>query len=471
MTRHLDMVRMVSPGYLPILYFVFSRKQTETFARELSRRTKQAFLSVSDRTTVRDALEKFDRENGEVLTTEHRDMYMRGIAFHHAGLHVSLKALVEELYERKLIRVLYCTSTFALGINMPARAVVFDGLRKYNGSAVVPLTVRQFMQKAGRAGRRGMDDVGYVVIRGDWHDYRQDRGHIQLYQQGDHERINSAFNLSFSSTINLLHRYSQEKIREILEKSFLNFRHQKALKSDERSIERMKQRVHSFSVQTDPLDKEQRSRYKRLNKQVQKAERRLERDRNFLWTRFLDKQGFLKSAGYLEDDLSFNAGAKALRHIQINEIFVTEVLLEGVFDEVDEDVLFGILTGMVQDLPRSVTIRGRLRGEWAQISKRLKVVYESAIVQDAAELMGQPVVLCPELMPFGQMWAEGNSLASLMLMFQSNIDVSGDLVGAFRRAKDLAGQLRAAYRDNEQMTTRLTQLIQKVSRDEVEVID
>jgi superfamily II RNA helicase len=96
----------------------------------------------------------------KVMTSEQERMYLKGIAFHHAGAHVGLKAFVEELYEQRMIKVLYCTSTFALGINMPARTVCFQALRKYNGSTVLPLTVRQFMQKAGRAGRRGIDDVG-----------------------------------------------------------------------------------------------------------------------------------------------------------------------------------------------------------------------------------------------------------------------------------------------------------------------
>ena len=81
--------------------------------------------------------EAMDTVGPEVIDDELYQLYLKGIAFHHAGLHVQLKALVEELYENKLIDVLYTTSTFALGINMPARTVVLDALEKYDGRGTI----------------------------------------------------------------------------------------------------------------------------------------------------------------------------------------------------------------------------------------------------------------------------------------------------------------------------------------------
>lgn len=467
-TRHVDIVAMASPDFLPLLYFIFSRRQTEMFARELSRRTRRSFLNRHEQGQVEVILREFEQGNPGVLTPEHDMMYMAGIAFHHAGLHVSLKALVEEMYERKLIKVLYCTSTFALGINMPARSVIFDSLRKFNGHGVVPLTVRQFLQKAGRAGRRGMDKEGYVIIREDFGDYPNDRLLFKTYQRGEHERIQSAFNLSFSSVVNLLHRHTQAEIRQILEKSFLNFTARKALESQREQLAAMGARVEAMNQNNDPGAKDLMRRWK---KHAGRVERQLDQQEGLIYSRFVEKVDFLRGAGYLNDDLSFNAGAKALMHIQINEIFVTEMLLEGVLDEVDEDELFGILCGLVQDLPRSVVVRDPTRGRWNRLRDRIRRVRDSENVSRASELLGQPVVLCPELMPYGQLWAQGRSLAELLMTVQSDVDISGDLVGAFRRAKDLAGQLRSACRENEILADRLKNLVTKVSRDEVEVLD
>lgn len=467
-TRHLDMVNLATPEYLPLLYFVFSRRQTELFAKELSKRTRRSYLNRHEMEQVELALRDFDAQSPGVLTPEHEAMYVNGIAFHHAGLHVSLKALVEELYERKLIRVLYCTSTFALGINMPARSVIFDALRKFNGHTVAPLTVRQFLQKAGRAGRRGFDKVGYVLVRADFNDYPNDRLLFKSYQRGEHERIQSAFNLSFSSVVNLLHRHTQEEIRRILEKSFLNFTARKALEQQREQLASTGARIEAMRDSNPAESKELLRRWK---KHASRVERQLDQQEGLIYTKFLDKVDYLKAAGYINDDLTFNSGARALMHIQINEIFVTELLLEGIFDEVDEDELFGVLCGLVQDLPRSVVVRDPTRGRWSRIRERIKRVRDSEAVVRASELLSAPLVYCPELMPYGHLWAQGRTLNELLLTLQSDVDISGDLVGAFRRAKDLAGQLRAACRENETLVEHLTHIISKVSRDEVEVLD
>ncbi len=471
-TRHLDLVELVCPDYLPVLYFVFSRRQTEMFARQASRVLRRPLLDAASRRALDGALSRFEEENPGVLTQVHVQMYRQGVAFHHAGLHVALKALVEELYERRLIQLLYCTSTFALGINMPARTVVFESVRKFNGESVVPLTVRQFQQKAGRAGRRGMDDVGYVIVREDFEDYPRDRASLELYRQGRYERISSAFNLSFSSVVNLLHRHTESEIHDILGRSFLNFYNLKSVERDRARLEALERKLQPASGDPDGGDEERTGReVRRLRRAARSLARRIEARESGLIEGFRDKVDFLKLAGYINDDGSFNAGARALMHVQINEIFVTELLLEGIFEELDEDELFGVLTSIVHELPRGVVSRYPLAGRWAHLRARVLRVKTGDVVLGGSELMGFPVPFSPDLMPFGYLWAKGAPLSVLMNRLDSDIDVSGDLVGAFRRAKDLAGQLRAVYRDDGVLSGRLSDLIRKVSRDEVEVID
>ena len=464
-THHADLILLLRRQYLPLLYFVFSRRQAEAFARDLSRKLRGPLASEHDIDAIDAHLRQFETEEPGVLTDEHKEMYQKGVAFHHAGLHVNLKALVEEMYEQKLIQVLYCTSTFALGINMPARTVVFDSIRKFNGQSVLPLTVRQFMQKAGRAGRRGMDTVGFVVVKEEYKDYDQDRPFLQRYHRGEHEHIESSFNLSFSSIVNLLSRYNEEEIRQILDKSFLNFR-------DRMAVERERERLIEQEREMEELARSagNRMELKRLQKKMRRAERNLQ-DEGRLYRRYADKVDFLKRVGYIAEDNTFNAGARALLHIQIEEIYVTELVLSGLLEDTTEDELFGILTGLVQDLPRSVNIKEPMRGRWAQLRDKIKAVRDSEVVREAEELQGLAIQWAPELMPFGHMWAEGKSLATILLLIQSETDVSGDLVGAFRRAKDLASQLRKAFDGDEHMTQRLTKIMKKVSRDEVEVVD
>lgn len=91
-------------------------------------------------------------------------MLERGIAVHHSGLLPILKEAVEILFSRSLIRVLFATETFAMGVNMPARTVVFAATRKHDGSGFRSLTPGEYTQMAGRAGRRGRDTSGTVII-------------------------------------------------------------------------------------------------------------------------------------------------------------------------------------------------------------------------------------------------------------------------------------------------------------------
>lgn len=453
-TTHIDVFRaMDDRGWLPYLYFVFSRRDTEILARALVRWLNRAdsgprsLLDESERAASDLLLARASIDLGPALDDELRAMYRAGVAFHHAGLHVHLKGLVEELYEQRLIKVLYCTSTFALGINMPARGVVFDGIKKFDGRAVAPLTTRGFMQKAGRAGRRGMDDVGQVVIRMDIDDYPELKPILERYARGNYEPVRSSFNLSFHSIVNLLERYEPERIRHIVNQSFLAW-HASAESEPE-----------SEAGEDRPLTKAER-----------KAEMRRQRDRNRTWEEFQLKVTYLKSVGYLDADGGFNAGARVLKHLQISEIFVTELVLSGLLEDLSPPQLFGVLCGMTNSLPRHVHAVARPKPEERALARRIAEIRDSPIVSDAESLSGIEVVWDPDVMLLGRGWAEGVSLLTLMTWLHSDTDVSGDLVTGFRRAKDLVGQLLDVYAEIPDRIAALKQLLRAVSRDEVEVV-
>lgn len=104
-----------------------------------------------------------DSELPQVLRI--KDLLRRGIAVHHGGLLPIIKEMVEILFSKGLVKVLFATETFAMGVNMPARSVVFSGLRKPDGKqGFRDLLPGEFTQMAGRAGRRGLDPVGTVIL-------------------------------------------------------------------------------------------------------------------------------------------------------------------------------------------------------------------------------------------------------------------------------------------------------------------
>ena len=151
---------------LPALFFVLSRSDCEKYAQKV----EGSLITSSETADVRHIWNfhlRKHRENLEKLPQYHHlfDLVMRGIAFHHSGLIPTLKEIIEILFGKGLIKVLFATETFAVGINMPTKTAVFIGLKKYDEEkqGMRILTTAEYLQMAGRAGRRGLDTMGTVI--------------------------------------------------------------------------------------------------------------------------------------------------------------------------------------------------------------------------------------------------------------------------------------------------------------------
>jgi superfamily II RNA helicase len=468
-TRHTDLYRLLKEGYMPYIYFVFSRRKAEELARSLGSQVTESLLSNEQAERIRDRLRDAVDEVGlEVLDEDLYNLYSKGIGFHHAGLHVQLKALVEELYEKKLLNVLYTTSTFALGINMPAKTVVLDGLHKYDGRSTRPLRVREFLQKAGRAGRRGMDQEGFVVVRMDKDAWAECRHYMQQYAKAEPERVRSSFSLSFNSIVNLVGRFEETKVREIVERSFLAWHLSRKGNELAKRAEAMEESLLEEGWEPDATAT---TAHKKRVKEMRRLKRRAASGPTRVWSDFLHRKAFLREIGYLDETDGFNAGAKILQHIQIEEIFTTELILSGILEEIPDDLLYGLACAMTNRLPKGVRLRDRLHGPARAIAKQVNRVRYSEIVQQAERVTDTEVTWNPDLIPFGAAWANGKALIDLEELYSSDTDMSGQLVGGFRRAKDLIGQIRGVYREDQATWDRLTKLINQVKRDEVEVVD
>ncbi len=202
---------------LPCIYFTFGRKRCESLALELS---NYNFLSDDERSKVLDLFNSLLQKYN--LSEERSALWMvtmieRGVAFHHAGMLPTLKEVIEVLFTSKLIKLIFTTETFAIGINMPARTVVFDCLRKYHGTHFGPLKTRDFYQMAGRAGRRGMDKEGFVYTRVNPHEI--DHEEVKRIIFRENESVRSQFNTGYATVLNLYEIFG-ERLLEIYPKSF-----------------------------------------------------------------------------------------------------------------------------------------------------------------------------------------------------------------------------------------------------------
>lgn len=222
----------------PVLYFCFNRRLCEEKAW-LNRTCNLLTLEEKEKLfiLIEELVNKYDL-NGYERLKDMRILWENGVAYHHAGILPAAKEIVERLFTTGLIKLLFCTETFALGINMPASAVIFDELEKFNGVDFGYITTRNYQQIAGRAGRRGMDKVGYVYSLIDPSNIDLDEVERIMYWRS--ERVESRFFASYSSILNLYSKLG-EKAFDVFKKSFKNysngnFQYCKEFKKEEQQI-------------------------------------------------------------------------------------------------------------------------------------------------------------------------------------------------------------------------------------------
>lgn len=146
-------------------------------------------------------------------------LLQRGIGIHHAGLLNIVKEVIEILFGEGLVKVLFATETFAMGLNMPAKTVVFTNHVKFDGKEMRPITSGEYIQMSGRAGRRGLDDRGVVMLMID-REVEPDVAKNML--MGEADRLNSAFHLSYNMVLNLM-RLEGIPPEFMLERCFFQF--------------------------------------------------------------------------------------------------------------------------------------------------------------------------------------------------------------------------------------------------------
>jgi len=222
---------------LPACIFVFSKKRCEENANALS---NQDFCTAAEKSAIHMTIEKSiarlkpeDRVLPQIIRL--RDLLARGIAVHHGGLLPIVKEMVEILFARTLVKVLFATETFAMGLNLPTRTVVFSGYRKHDGHSFRNLLPGEYTQMAGRAGRRGLDTVGHVILVPPGGDEAPPVAELRAMMLGEPSKLRSQFRLTYNMILNLL-RVEALKIEEMIKRSFSEHATQQLLPEHERAV-------------------------------------------------------------------------------------------------------------------------------------------------------------------------------------------------------------------------------------------
>jgi len=375
---------------LPALVFSFSRRQCEHEAVKLAKRA-DFIENKSVRTSILEAFHS--RLSTEIQTLQSTKALLtaltHGIGFHHAGLLPQQRELVELLFSERLIQVLFATETFSVGVNMPAKTVILNGIRKFDGRRFRPLRSKEYFQMAGRAGRRGIDDVGYVITIPDQMQLVE-----KIYQisEADREPILSQFQLSFNTVLNMLMLYNDEEIEMMLKKNFYVYHR-----------------------------KHQQHRQVRMK------------------TSFTRKQKRLVKMGYLSRDGEITEKGLFASRIYYQELLISELFATGFYKRFSELELLQIIAAIVYE-PKAndhFSFKG-IHKKYKQLTRRIS---ENKYVFSHLNKLS-----LKRMMAIVETWAMGGSFS---LVLELTNYQEGDVVRLFRRMIDMIQQIMHATSNDE----------------------
>lgn len=522
-TTHLDLIRTIQRNNLPALFFVFSRKQCALKAMELA--SIANYLKSSERRTVDDKfLQYFGSESDwSPSTRQLRRLCSKGIAYHHAGLLPSQKVVVEELFLERLIKVLYCTETFSVGINYPVKAVCFDSLNKYDGRNFRPLANHEFFQMSGRAGRRGIDKKGYSFAIVDL--AFMEKSPPPKFQLNRLEPLTSQFRLTYNTVLNLTATLTHEQIEIYFQKSFAAYSYR--LNSDQlhsdlalietqldKSQKNLCEEVGSYKcpIKHYPKQKELerlQKAYKALGPRKQTRTYGREMARKIRsWEKLLsqtpknchfqqldscknqsktflalkqkqkdlltalealpEENAFLHEYEYKKNHLrqiGYLRNDELLprgicaSRIYVQELLVTELIYSDVFSQLDDDQLNALLS--------SIDFEAR-KNDYFQRN----TVFDSTPIKEMIDyiqsICGQDSVRYdPRISGITYAWSQGMSFSEVQTM--CNLD-EGDIISVFRRTIDLLRQMREAINDSV-LKSRFKVCMDKLDRDEAAIME
>lgn len=496
---------------LPTLYFVFSRGRTEQLAEVLGR--EWDFLLTEERERVGEFIEKAEDGNPGLFGGRRKHMrrlLLQGIGYHHAGLSPALKELVENLYEARLVFVLFCTETFAVGINFPAASTVFDATRKWDGRNHRELLNREFFQMAGRAGRRGFDKVGHVYVNID-EKFAEQTG---FFNESQVESVRGRLIISPNTVLSLLHWKTDAEIERFLSQNLAVYQNSRESENLVKELKTMEEKVFSlrnaFCQDKDgplcpmlriKLKKElKRLRYRRRRKKsdmpgriaeieailaqpangclhqdcqdaheeiaalVDRKKELVRRNRylkkhatDYHWD-FQRMCDLLEKLGFIEGKTLLPRGLFAL-NVHVQEIFVTELVFSGILRDASPDEAAAILAGIDYQPGRDEVV---LPGEYSMDNV--------ALLRNELLDAGVPENLCvwsPTPGPLAEAWYKGNSFEELQK--RCNLH-EGDIFSIMRREIDVLRQIERAAGEDKEFGLAMNNIRRVQDRDEVAVL-
>jgi superfamily II RNA helicase len=441
----IDPARVISvllkADMLPAIYFVFSRRGCEA-ARE--RCAELALLRPEEEIQLQAAVAAYLEANPYVRDHPHLPYLYRGLAVHHAGLLPAWKVLVEKLFQANLIKVVFATETLAAGINMPARTTVISALMKRDDEGFRGLQASEFHQMSGRAGRRGMDPVGHVVVLPDQYKPMEEAARLAAAPP---DPLISRFTPTYGLVLNLLRHHTPAEAEDLLRRSFGHFQ------AEARAARMARERS----------DRGRRRRRRGGPQPVEGGP-----SRAVSWDEFLALQRVLEEFDYVIDHCPTPAGLTAAALRTQNELLVAEVLREIRWDDVRPEEFAAVVTALATEESRA---RARV---WSRMSAAVEQILEEVYritrrVRRAQQRhrVDVPVEVNAVCSGLSQRWAEGTRWQAVVASTEMD---EGDVVQVMRRTIDLLRQIPEAPDLPESLTHLARQAIAQIDRPPVREI-
>ena len=405
---------------LPALYFCFSRKECEIKAE---RCMKRRLLDRQERAAIEDLFieicERFELDPAEdPALAGILGRALVGVGYHHAGVLPIHKEVVERLFTSGLLKLLFTTETFALGINMPARTAIFDLLRKYDGVQMNYMKARDYLQMAGRAGRQGIDKSGLVISILEDEDLTE--APLSRFHGGKVEPITSRFNLSYSTILNLFDRLGTKGLQSAYDRSFAAFQATRGSASA-----RKKKRAAAHAA-------------------------------------LAVRVNVLREAGYIDKDGLLPRG-KIAQRINGYEIQAAELLFSGVLEQMDIHQLAATFTALIYEERRRSEAgqkdEGKLMTAANKAIRRFRdVEYDLGVAHPIKE---------PDwgIAAAVDCWSKGGSVEDLERLTRGD---AGDVVRNLRMAIQMMRQVALQVGKDESLANRLEEAIVAINRDVVD---
>ena len=424
---------------LPCLYFLPGRKVVEEGAASAA---LHLFTTPEEEALIKEEvgvwlehLPKEDRNLQQVHALA--EILPRGLAFHHAGLLPGLKVLVETLFARGHLRAVFATDTLALGINMPARAVVVGSLSKFDGQEMRLLTPNEYRQLTGRAGRRGMDVRGAAIIPySPWEPFEESFQRIT----GELLPVTSSFVIRYNSVLNLWRPGDVKHLRRICASSLREY--QRYVLWEEREfirLEKLEQRAQKGK-------KAGKKKGVASDGAIQAMEKRRKRIGSYPLSRAgaaeLDGTIFaLRALGYIDESDELTLRGRLLRSIfHPAGIMIVELLL-GALDELTAAELAEVCSWFTFDNDRRLNNRSVLNNHLLQVRRELWRIAQHVHNMEQQANIGISPSIVPDFHGVALAWSRGMSLSGLL----RRIDLAeGDLLMLLNQTIDLVQQVQSA---------------------------